>query len=80
MNITTVVQLAVGVGSLASVWLAGSGRIAAWPLLISAHLTFLGYAAWSAQWGFWLLNVGMIVIGARNWRRAVHARRAAPVT
>lgn len=80
MNVSTLVQLAVGAGSLASVWLAGSGRITAWPLLIVAHLTFLGYAAWSAQWGFWLLNVGMIVIGARNWRRAARARRAVLAT
>jgi hypothetical protein len=73
MLIATIAQLLVGVGSLTSVWLAGSKKIAAWPVLIASHGTFLAYSAWSGQWGFWLLNVGMIVIGARNWR--VAARR-----
>jgi hypothetical protein len=76
VNVATIVQLAVGAGSLGSVWLAGSGRVAAWPLLIGAHAVFLGYAATSGQFGFWLLNVGMIAIAARNWRKATSRRPA----
>lgn len=67
MTLAFVMQLAVSIGSLVSVWLAGSKKIAAWPVLIASHGLFLGYSAWSHQWGFWLLNVGMIVIGSRNW-------------
>lgn len=70
------VQLAVGALSLTSVWLAPTHRIAPWPILIGGHALFLAYAAVTGQWGFWLLNAGMILAGSRNWLRATKIRHA----
>lgn len=71
MTTAQIAQLLVSIGSLISVWLAGSKNILAWPVLIVSHGLFLAYSAWSGQWFFWILNVGMIGIGARNWIKAV---------
>lgn len=68
-------QLAVSFLSLASVWKAGDRHISAWYLLIGGHLLFLIYSAVTEQWGFWVLNVGMVVIGVRNLRRDLNRRR-----
>jgi len=75
VNTHLAVQLAVSSLSLASVWQAGSRRESAWPLLIVGHALFLGYAAQTGQWGFWPLNVGMVVIGVRNWQRSINEER-----
>lgn len=72
MNAYLITQIIVSGLALASVLLAGNHKIAAWPLLIAAHLVFLGYSAVTEQWGFWPLNVGMIVAGARNWKTWAH--------
>jgi hypothetical protein len=83
-------QVAVGVGSLVSVLLAGrrtaSGTArfprAPWLLLIGSHGLFLGYALVSGQPGFLLLNVGMVVAGVINlragWKRHRRDRVAQP--
>lgn len=75
MNVHFAVQLLVSTLSLMSVWIGGDRSSSrwwtAWPILIAAHLIFLAYSAWTRQFGFWELNVGMITIGVRNWRRTV---------
>lgn len=72
MNAYLITQIVVSALALASVLLAGRRKISAWPLLIAAHLLFLGYSAVTKQWGFWPLNVGMIAAGAANWRAWAH--------
>jgi hypothetical protein len=68
-------QVAVSLASLVSVWLAGSGKFTAWPILIVAHLVFLIYSGFTNQLGFWILNVGMIGIGGRNYLLALKPRK-----
>lgn len=74
MGLAELAQLAVSVGSLASVLLAGrrlpGGQprfpVAPWLLLFAAHGLFLGYALVSGQPGFLLLNVGMMIAALLN--------------
>jgi hypothetical protein len=76
MGLAELAQLAVSVGSLASVLLAGrrlpGGQprfpVAPWLLLFAAHGLFLAYVVASDQPGFLLLNVGMMVAALLNLR------------
>lgn len=80
-------QVAVSVGSLVSVLLAGrrteggTARFprAPWLLLIGSHGLFLGYALASGQPGFLLLNVGMVVAGVINLRAGRRGHRRGKV-
>lgn len=81
MNIShLLVQLTISALVLASVWTAGQHKIIAWPLLIAGQSIFLGYALVTQQAGFWPLNVGMVLIGIRNWILWRRQKHAEPVT
>jgi hypothetical protein len=71
--INTLIELTVSILSLSSVFMAGKKNILAWPALILAQSIFLIYAIAIGTTGFFLLNIGMIVIAIRNfilWRKA----------
>jgi hypothetical protein len=57
------------------VWFGGFHRVIAWPLLIAGQAVFLAYSSMTEQLGFWPLNMGMIIIGARNWWLWSHETR-----
>lgn len=68
----TIVELIVSILVLGSVFLAGKKNIWAWPLLIAGQGLFLAYSAIAGMQGFYLLNIGMIIAGIRNfilWRK-----------
>lgn len=74
MTGATMAQLAVGVGSLTSVVMAGFRlQYAPWVLLFMSHLLFSAYSIITGQAGFLLLNFGMMAAAVFNyylaWRR-----------
>lgn len=78
--IAILIQSLIGAVLLTSAQLAGPRRDRterpahqrawAWPLLITGQAAFLVYSAATDQIGFWVLNVGMIIIAAGHWRHA----------
>ncbi len=63
----TIIELIVSILVLGSVFLAGKKNIWAWPLLIAGQGLFLAYATIAGMAGFYLLNIGMIIAGIRNF-------------
>jgi uncharacterized membrane protein len=65
--LSTTIEFMVSILVLSSVFLAGKKNIWAWPLLILGQSVFLVYAMATGMAGFFLLNIGMIIAGARNF-------------
>lgn len=55
--------------SLASCWLMGSGRRAAWLLSIATNLAGAGYFARTGQGGLVALEACFVAVNARGWWR-----------